>query len=210
MNPRNLPPAKESALGLSNSMNVRTAELGDDQLVERAKKGDIEAFAEMAGRLQEKIYYTIYGMVHNHQDADDLTQETFVSAHRALKGFKHKSSVYTWVYRIAVNLTLNFLKRKAKEKGRKDFEDNAPVFDKAVYEGLSPEGDSLQRELREKLNEAIDSLPFAYRASFNLVVFQGMTHARAAEILGCSENTVSWRMHKARKMLQERLKPYLQ
>jgi len=190
-------------------MNAKMAELGEDRLVELAKKGDIDAFAELAGRLQEKIYYTIYGMTHNHQDADDLTQETFMSTYRELKGFKQKSSFYTWVYRIAVNLTLNFLKKKSKEKGRKDFEGNAPVFDKTASEGLSPEGDSLRKELRDKLDEAIASLPLAYRASFNLVVFQGMSHARAAEILGCSENTISWRMYRARKMLQERLKAYL-
>lgn len=73
----------------------------------------------------------------------------------------------------------------------------------------SPEQNSLEKELSEKLKEAIDSLPIPYRASFVLVVFQGMTHGEAAQILRCSENTVSWRMHKARKMLQAKLKPYL-
>jgi RNA polymerase sigma-70 factor (ECF subfamily) len=189
-------------------MNDKIDEFGDDRLVELSKKGNINAFAELARRLQEKVYHTIFGMTRNHQDADDLTQETFMYAYKALEGFKQKSSFYTWVYRIAVNLTLNFLKKKGKERGREDFEDNAPVFDKAAYTALSPEGDSLKRELKEKLDEAIESLPLAYKASFNLVVFQGMSHSQAAEILGCSENTVSWRMHKARKMLQERLKPF--
>jgi RNA polymerase sigma-70 factor (ECF subfamily) len=192
---------------MSNIMNNKVEEFGDDRLVELAKKGQIDAFAELARRLQEKVYHTIFGMTRNHQDADDLTQETFMYAYKALKGFKQKSSFYTWVYRIAVNLTLNFLKKKGKEKGREDFEDSASVFDKAAYTALSPEGDSLKKELKEKLDEAIKSLPLAYKASFNLVVFQGMSHSQAAEILGCSENTVSWRMHKARKMLQERLKP---
>jgi len=189
-------------------MNDRIEEFGDERLVELAKKGNINAFAELARRLQEKVYHTIFGMTRNHQDADDLTQETFMYAYKALEGFKQKSSFYTWVYRIAVNLTLNFLKKKGKERGREDFEDNAPVFDKAAYTALSPEGDSLKRELKEKLDEAIESLPLAYKASFNLVVLQGMSHSQAAEILGCSENTVSWRMHKARKMLQEKLKPF--
>jgi RNA polymerase sigma-70 factor (ECF subfamily) len=193
---------------LSNSMNRKVEGYGDDRLVELAKKGDLNAFAELARRLQERVYHTIFGMTRNDQDADDLTQETFMFAYKALEGFKQKSSFYTWVYRIAVNLTLNFLKKKGKEKGREDFEDNASVFDKAAYTALSPEGDSLKRELKERLDEAIESLPLAYKASFNLVVFQGMSHSQAAEILGCSENAVSWRMHKARKMLQERLKPF--
>jgi RNA polymerase sigma-70 factor (ECF subfamily) len=74
---------------------------------------------------------------------------------------------------------------------------------------LSPEAEPLKMELKTKVEEAIKRLPLAYRAAFNLVVFQGMSHGRAAEILGCSANTVSWRMHKARKMLQADLKPYI-
>jgi len=190
-------------------MNEQMAELGDERLVELAKKGSLEAFAELARRLQEKVYQTIFGMTRNHQDADDLTQETFMYAYKALKGFQQKSSFYTWVYRIAVNLTLNHFKKKGKEKGRRDFEDSVSTSDKAAVTDMSPEGDSLKKELRGKLDEAIASLPLAFRTAFNLVVFQGMSHGRAAEILGCSENTVSWRMHKARKMLQDKLKPYL-
>jgi RNA polymerase sigma-70 factor (ECF subfamily) len=164
---------------------------------------------ELVRRLQERVYHTIFGLTRNHQDADDLTQETFMFAYKALRGFKGRSSFYTWVYRIAVNLTLNHLKKKSREKGREDFEDNAAVFDKAEYAGRSPEGDSLRKELQEKLDEAIGALSPPYRAAFHLVIVQGMSHGQAAAVLGCSENTVSWRMHKARKMLQARLAPYL-
>jgi RNA polymerase sigma-70 factor (ECF subfamily) len=191
-------------------MNEKRQPPTDDVLVEEAKSGRIEAYAELARRVQEKIYHTIFGMTRNHEDANDLTQETFMYAYRALRTFKQKSSFYTWVYRIAINLTLNFLKKKGREKGREDFEDNAHIFDKAEYAALSPEGDSLKNELKEKLEEAIERLPLIYRTAFNLVVFQGISHGRAAELLGCSENTVSWRMHKARKMLQARLQPYLE
>ena len=75
---------------------------------------------------------------------------------------------------------------------------------------LSPEKQSLRKELRHKLGEAIESLPLSYRASFVLVVIQGMTHHHASQVLGCSENTVSWRMFRARKMLQKKLLPYLE
>jgi RNA polymerase sigma-70 factor (ECF subfamily) len=130
-------------------------------------------------------------------------------AYKALGSFRENASFYTWVYRIAVNLTLNALKKKGREKGREDFEDNAAVLEKREYASRSPEGDSLRREFREKLEEAIESLAPAYKAAFTLVVLQEMSHGRAAEILGISENTVSWRMFKARKMLQDKLKPYL-
>ena len=130
-------------------------------------------------------------------------------AYRSLKSFKRQSGFYTWIYRIAVNLTLNFLKKKGREKGTESFEDKMAVLDKVGYEAASPEGDSLNRELKDRLDEAIASLALPYRSAFNLVVNQGMSHGEAAKILGCSENTVSWRMHKARKMLQAKLGPYM-
>jgi RNA polymerase sigma-70 factor (ECF subfamily) len=190
-------------------MNGSMEEQAEDVLVAQAQSGRAEAFVELARRFHERVYHTIYGMTRHPQDADDLTQETFMTAYRALRGFKKRSSFYTWVYRIAVNLTLNHLKKKGREKGREDFEDNAAVLDKAEYAGRSPEGDSLRTELQEKLDEAIAALPPPYRAAFQLVAVRGLSHGQAAGVLGCSENTVSWRMHKARKMLQARLAPYL-
>jgi RNA polymerase sigma-70 factor (ECF subfamily) len=181
----------------------------DDVLVERAQGGDVDAFAELAGRLQERIYRTILGMTRSPEDTDDLTQDTFMTAYRSLRSFRRRSSFYTWVYRIAVNLTLNHLKKKGREKGRAPFEDGDAVLDRRGYAAMTPEGGSLNRELKDKLEDAIGQLRPVYQAAFNLVVFQGMSHGAAAEVLGCSENTVSWRMHKARKLLQARLQPYL-
>ena len=190
-------------------MNENMPEIAEDALVAQAKSGRMEAYTELVRRIQKKIYGTIFGMTRNHEDTDDLTQETFMYAYKALGHFKEQSSFYTWVYRIGVNLTLNHLKKKGREKGREDFEDSVAVLEKKEYAALSPEGDSLKREFREKLEQAIESLAPAYKAAFNLVVLQEMQHGRAAEILGVSENTVSWRMFKARKMLQKKLKPYL-
>ena len=191
-------------------MNEKMPDAPEAALVAEAKSGRIEAYTELVRRIQTKIYNTIIGMTRNHEDADDLTQDTFMVAYKSLGHFKEQSSFYTWVYRIAVNLTLNHLKKKGREKGREDYEDNAALLEREAYASLSPEGDSLRREFREKLDEAIESLAPAYKAAFNLVVLQEMPHGRAAEILGISENTVSWRMFKARKMLQDRMKPYLE
>jgi RNA polymerase sigma factor (sigma-70 family) len=190
-------------------MSEQIERFADDELVGRAQAGDVEAFTELVGRVQEKVYHTILGMTRNQEDAGDLAQETFMVAYRSLPSFKRQSGFYTWIYRIAVNLTLNFLKKKGKEKGTESFEDKAAVLDRAGYEAASPEGDSLSRELKDRIDEATASLGLPYRAAFNLVVTQGISHGQAAEILGCSENTVSWRMYKARKMLQAKLGPYL-
>ncbi len=182
----------------------------DGRLVAQAKQGDTDAFAELVRRCQEKIYYTILALTKNQQDASDLAQEAFMQAFKSLRSFRQRSSFYTWVYRIAVNLTLNFLKRRKREDAQEVLDESQSTGNGEVDHSLSPEGRSLKKELSEKMQTAIDSLPLSYRASFTLVVFQEMTHSQAARILGCSENTVSWRMHKARKMLQARLKPYLE
>ena len=182
----------------------------DGHLVTQAKKGDAKAFAELARRCQDKIYYTILALTKNQQDASDLAQEVFVQAFKSLKSFKQRSSFYTWIYRIAINLTLNFLKKRQREDAQEVLDENQSLDKRTGNSSLSPEGRSLKKELSEKLQEAINSLPLPYKASFTLVVFQEMTHGQAARILGCSENTVSWRMHKARKMLRARLKPYLE
>jgi RNA polymerase sigma-70 factor (ECF subfamily) len=184
-------------------------DFADEVLVQEAKNGNLEAFAKLIECYQERIYHTIFGLTRNHCDTDDLAQETFMYAFKSLKDFKQKSSFYTWIYRISINLTLNSLKKKKREKGREDFVENYSYLKESHSSSLSPEDDSLKKELEEKLNEAINSLPLSYKTSFILVAFQGMTHSQAAQILNCTENTVSWRMHKARKMLQARLKPYL-
>jgi RNA polymerase sigma-70 factor (ECF subfamily) len=181
-------------------------ERSEESLVAGAKSGSLDAFSELVRRVQERIYAVIYGMTRNHQDTDDLMQETFLSAYRALSGFAGRSSFSTWTHRIAVNLTLNHLKRKGREKGRSSLDEGIALPDQAGAAVPSPEGESLRTELREKLDQAIAALPPIYRAAFTLVAVQGMAHAEAGSVLGCSENTISWRMHKARKMLQGRLK----
>jgi RNA polymerase sigma-70 factor (ECF subfamily) len=189
-------------------MNAKMADQSDESLVEVAKKGNVDAFAELARRYQEKVYYTIFGFTRNHTDADDLAQETFMYAYKSLKGFKQKSSFYTWIYRIAVNLTLNHLKKMKKEKGRENLRENLSPLEDSSASSFSPERHSIKHELQDQLEKAIDSLPLPYKSAFSLVVLEGMSHGQAAQVLGCSENTISWRMHKARKMLQAQLKSY--
>jgi RNA polymerase sigma-70 factor (ECF subfamily) len=181
----------------------------EDALVRAAQKGSVQSFTELARLHQEKIYHAVFGLTRSHTDADDLTQETFMTAYRSLKRFRRKCSFYTWLYRIAINLTFNHLKKAKRERGNRPLDERIALGGDPGGEVSSPERDSLNSELKERIKDAIESLPRAYRTTFNLVVTEGMTHAQAAYILGSSENTVSWRIHKARKMLQASLKPYL-
>lgn len=192
-----------------NEQNQTMDGFADDCLVGLAKEGDVNAFAELVRRYQQKIYQTIFQLTRNHHDTDDLAQDTFMKAFKSLREFKQRSSFYTWLYRIAVNLTLNFLKKRYREKNKESYTENHSSAEDRNSRIPSPEDYSLKKELKEKLKDALDSLPLAYKASFILVTFQGMSHSQAAEVLDCSEKTVSWRLHKARKILQEKLKPYV-
>ena len=163
-------------------------------------------YAELARRYDRRVYRLVYGMVRNHSDADDLTQEVFLTAYRAIGGFNGASGFYTWIYRIAVNRSLNFLKKRGQEKGRAPLDENADYG--PVLGAGSPERASALGELENFVRDAVAALPAHFRAAFLLVADQGLSHAEAAAVLGCRENTVSWRMHRARKILRERLKPY--
>jgi RNA polymerase sigma-70 factor (ECF subfamily) len=178
----------------------------DEALVEQAKKGDLDAYAEVVRRYRERLYHTIYRFTRSHSDTDDLVQDTFLRAFQELGRFRRKSAFYTWIYRIAVNLSLNFLKKRKRDLGREEYDDCRPEGKHPA--ASSPEFASMNLELSDKVNEAVEALPLPYRSSFILVAIQGMSHAEAAGVLNCAENTISWRMHKARKMLRTRLRPY--
>ncbi|MBN2206512.1 MAG: sigma-70 family RNA polymerase sigma factor [Candidatus Aminicenantes bacterium] len=180
----------------------------DETLVVRARAGETDAFAELARLHRERVYAVVFGLVRNHADADDLAQETFMAAYRAIGRFRGGSSFSTWLYRIAVNLTMNHLKKRKREKGRSELLENTPPSAEARA-AASPEVRAQTDEISGKIAAALAEIPIPFQAAFQLVVNQGLSHARAAEVLGCSESTVSWRMHKARKLLQARLAPFL-
>jgi RNA polymerase sigma-70 factor (ECF subfamily) len=182
----------------------------DEVLVSEARAGSPEAFAALARRYQQRIYRLVFVMTRSHQDADDLCQEVFLTAFRSIRGFRQQSGFYTWIYRIAVNLCLNFLKKRGREGVPAGFDENLADGGPDAAAASSPEGNSLRVELQAKMREAVNSLPAPFKASFLLVADQGLSHAEAGRALGCSANTVSWRMHKARKLLRARLKPYLE
>jgi len=184
------------------------------QLIEQARQGEVEAFMMLAKEYERQIFELIYHLTANREDAADLTQETFLHAFRAIKGFRGNSSFRTWLHRIAVNLSLNFLKKRRSQNSH--FEDVERLEEEGREKELetarkmaSPEDSSLSQEFRTNLEKAIEELPPAYRATFSLVVLEEMSHQEAARILSCSEKTVSWRMHEIRKRLKKKLKPFL-
>ena len=185
----------------------------DLSLVKRAQQEDTVAYDELIRRYQERIYATVYHMTSNHEDANDLTQETFIKAYRALKSFKGDSSFYTWVYRIAVNKTINFLKQR---KNRVHMSLNDMDFNTehnpdlvALISDKTPRRDLNLAELQEKLNAALQKLSEQHRMVVTLHDIQGLSHEEIGKIMDCNVGTVRSRLFYARQQMQAYLSDYL-
>ena len=188
-------------------------EIEEGVLVTRAKQGDLSAYDDLVRRYQERIYATIYHMTSNHEDANDLAQDAFIKAFHALKSFKGGSSFYTWVYRIAVNRTINFLKqRKNRSQMSLDDIDFNAEHDPdlvALVSEKTPRREINLSELQEKLNEAMQKLSEPHRLVVTLHDVQGLSHDEIAEIMECNIGTVRSRLFYARQQLQAYLSDYL-
>jgi RNA polymerase sigma factor (sigma-70 family) len=190
-----------------------TAPVEEMDLVKRARKGDLTAYDELVRRYQERIYATVYHMTANHEDANDLAQEAFIKAFQALKSFKGGSSFYTWVYRIAVNKTINFLKQR-KNRGQMSLDDldfNAEHDPDlvALISDKTPRREVGLAELQEKLNAAMQKLSEPHRLAVTLHDVQGLSHEEIAKIMDCNVGTVRSRLLYARQQLQAYLSDYL-
>ena len=198
----------------SKSLISNTDGLDLDLLVQKAVSGSFEAFDQIMVHYRERLYGVIYNMTMNHSDAADLTQETFVKAFRSISKFKQKSSFFTWLYRIGVNLTLTFLKRKRSKKffsfdhffGESDKIDTNIEFSSKDFTSVK---NTLLNELHEKLNEALSKLSDKHRTIVVLYEIDGLSHREISQIMKCTEGTVRSRLHYAKVQLQSLLKDYI-
>ncbi len=185
----------------------------DYALVKRAQAGDTDAYDQLIRRYQERIYATVYHMTSNHEDANDLAQEAFIKAYRALKSFKGDSSFFTWVYRIAVNKTINFLKQRKNRNhmSLNDLDFNAEHDPDLVslISDRTPRRDIHLAELQEKLNAAMQKLSEEHRLVVTLHDVQGLPHDEISKIMDCNVGTVRSRLFYARQQLQAHLSDYL-
>ena len=185
----------------------------DRVLVKQAQRGDFEAYDELVRRHQERIYATLYNMTSNHEDAHDLAQEAFIKGFRALKSFNGEASFFTWIYRIAVNRTINFLKQRKRRQQMSlndlDYRvEHDPDFIALISEN-TPRRDLNLLELQEKLNEAMQKLSHIHRLVVTLHDIQGLSHDEIGKIMDCNTGTVRSRLFYARQQLQAYLSDYL-
>lgn len=187
----------------------------DAQLVQRCQEGDQRAFRDLVEQYQRRVYTIAYGVLRNHDDAMDATQDAFVKVHRYLPDFKGDSSFYTWLYRIVVNLCID-KKRKAARAAEVDYDDSLSHGD-AFSDGPtlasihidSPSKALARKELREKMGEALDKLSDAHREILLLREVEGLSYEQLADVLGIAKGTVMSRLFHARKNFQKALQRYL-
>ncbi len=181
----------------------------DQQLVAGAQAGDPAAFDQLVVKYTPRLYGLVYNMTSNHEDTNDLLQDVFAKAYKAIRGFQGKSTFYTWIHSIAVNMTLNFLKKRGRRFHLSlDDVDSNVQNDKEFLEvtaSSSPVREADLSELQKRLNEAMMKLSDEHRAVVTMFHIQGMPHAEISKILRVSEGTVRSRLFYANRQLQNYL-----
>ncbi len=182
---------------------MKSGETEDRVLVERILAGDSRAFEKLVEKYKRRIYYLAYRMTRDHDSADELAQESFVKAYQAMSGFKKEYSFYTWIYRICVNLTINFLKRESQTISVDTIEGSDYIL------GKSDQIDQLERMIASEqaaiVKRTLGTLPPDQQAVFILKTFDEMSYERMAEVMNCSIGTVMSRLFRARHKLRKAL-----
>jgi len=181
------------------------------QLVEKCQAGDTEAFNELVTRYRNRAYAMIYNMVRNEQDAWDLAQDGFLKAWKSIGRFRGQSSFFTWLYRILMNVTIDWMRRRQIEGGM-EFDDSLglrnvePGAMTAPKDEMQPAEKLSDKEIRARIDAAISKLSEEHRAVIVLREIEGMEYQEIADAVGCTIGTVMSRLFYARKKLQTMLK----
>jgi len=185
----------------------------DWAVVQRVQSGNVGAYDQLVQKYRGKIFSIVYNMTSNREDASDLTQDTFIKAFQAIARFKGKSSFFTWIYRIAINSTMTFLKKRSRRRfiSYENIDEevsNSEIFERLTAKNRTEKG-ALVNELQEKLNDALQKLSVKHRTVVILHEIEGLEHAEIAEITKTSVGTVRSRLHYAKQQLQSYLKDYI-
>ena len=185
-----------------------TASETDQQLVQRAQRGDLRAFDLLVLKYQGRIGALVSRYIADAGEVEDVTQEAFIKAYRALSKFRGDSAFYTWLYRIAANAAKNHLVAKGRRPGADATIEDAEAFDDGglVSETGSPEAMAMGDELAVVVEQALQSLPEELRAALTLRELEGLSYDDIAEVLGCPVGTVRSRIFRAREAIDERVR----
>jgi RNA polymerase sigma-70 factor (ECF subfamily) len=183
----------------------------DNLLVEKARAGDKVSYRELVEKYQGRLYAIVFEIVKSNEDAQDITQESFVKAYLSLKDFKGQSSFYTWLYRIAFNMAIDFKRRQARRGGDPMAFDEERFASNDAFQtpfGAPSEGPQdlyLKKERLRLLNQGLQEISEEHRAVIMLREVEGLSYDEIADVTGITKGTVMSRLHYARKKLQKYL-----
>jgi RNA polymerase sigma-70 factor (ECF subfamily) len=185
----------------------------DRQLVERAQRGDKRAFELLVEKYQRKLARLLSRFIRDPAEVEDVTQEAFIKAYRALPAFRGDSAFYTWLYRIGINTAKNYLMamgRRAPTSTEVEAEE-AEGFEEGeqLRDINTPESVLLSNEIAETVNSTIEALPEELRTAIQMREIEGMSYEDIAKAMGCPIGTVRSRIFRAREAIAERLRPLL-
>jgi RNA polymerase sigma-70 factor (ECF subfamily) len=176
-------------------------------LVAAAQAGDARAFEALVARYRKRIFALALHITGSASEADDIAQDVFLKAFRALPQFEGRSQFFTWVYRMTVNRSLNVRRDRARRDEDVVLDDPRLELAIAVDARSNPGREAELRQRYARLLRALDALPIEMRTTVILVSLQGMAHGEAAVIQKVSEGTIAWRMHEARRRMHEATAP---
>lgn len=195
----------------SQSMPARStmARESDEQLVARVQKGDKRAFDLLVIKYQHKIFAIISRFIRDSSEVNDVAQEAFIKAYRALGNFRGDSAFYTWMYRIAINTAKNYLVAKSRRPPASDIElddDESYSSSDLLKDQESPENLLFRDELQRVVNQTIEELPEDLRTAVTLREFDGLSYEEIAEVMDCPMGTVRSRIFRAREAIDKQVK----
>jgi RNA polymerase sigma-70 factor (ECF subfamily) len=185
----------------------------DQQLVERVQKGDKRAFDLLVLKYQHKIFAVISRFIRDHAEVQDVAQDAFIKAYRALPNFRGESAFYTWMYRIAINTAKNYLVARNRRPPASDVDvDDAEFFagNDAMHEMNTPERNLLRDELQAVIDQAFRDLPEDLRMAVTLREIDGLSYEEIAEAMDCPIGTVRSRIFRAREAIDKRIQPLIE
>ena len=180
----------------------------EDMLIERAKKGDMEAFESLVIKYQQSLYYLCRRMTGAHQSADDLSQETFIKVYFSLPKFKDGMNFYTWIRKIAVNNCINYLKSQMREEPLDERGNRIPGNSSLTGQEL-PQDKVQRHHLEQKFKEALKTLPADQKIIFCLRFYEDLSYKEISQLLNLPNGTVMSRLNRTRKKLKAQMSGYL-
>lgn len=184
--------------------------MSETEIIQNLQQGNEQAFKQLVENYQRLVVNTCFGMVHNTEDAEDIAQEVFIEVFRSIHKFRADAKISTWLYRIAVNRSLNFIRDNKKSRWFQSFEDSVQDKNRELQNITSSKADQPEFQLENKqrailLHEAIDSLAQNQKVAFTLSKYEDLSSQEISEVMDLSVSSVESLLHRAKKNLQKKL-----